>query len=207
MLLIKNLTKNIIFLLILNIIYCKELSPELLGGWGEKPLSANTEYYPKIIQETEKYLVSQGYSLEENDIIPIGLFKQILNGVNYRIICGVKKKSDDESTIFDILMRKSNNEIKMVSSKNPDHSTKDLTEKDKKGMKDAIIKHYFEKLYEIKEFEIEYEYHDLDGLHKYSVYDASVSLSNKNINVKKRVLIIHRNDRTFSVVEVPYIES
>jgi len=192
---------NIIFLLLLSITFCQRLAKDYIGGWGEKPISINSDIYRRILDTTEKYIISEGYSLEETDILPIGLFKQTLNGINYRIICAVKKKSKEEPTIFDILMHESNNEIKMISSKNPENSSTDLSDKAKKSMKNAIIKYYFKNLYEIKELNIEYEYHNIDGLYNYAIYDVSVELGNKNENIKKRVLIIYRNDRTFTVEE------
>jgi len=193
--------KNIIFLLIISKILCQKLSLDNLGGWGEKPIPSSSDLYHRILETTQKYIVSEGYTLDETDIIPFGLFKQSLNGINYRIICAVKKKTNDVPTIYDILMHSSNNEIKMISSKNPDHSSTDLSEKAKKGINNAIMKYYFKNLYEIKELNIEYEYHNFDGINNYAVYDVSVQLGNKNESVNKRVLIVYRSDRTFTVEE------
>ena len=197
----------IIFLLILiiiNINICQKLSEDILGGWGEKIISEETPDYSKNIEEVASYLKGEGYNLDETNIIPIGYFKQIVNGVNYRIICAVKKKSDDTPTIFDIFTRKSNNEIKMISSKNPDYSSVELSEKSTDKMKSAILKYYFKDLYTIKNYEIQYEYHNLAGLFNYAIYDVHVELTKGNGNdnnkdVNKRVIIIYRNDKTFTV--------
>ena len=96
--------KNIIFLLIISKILCQKLSLDNLGGWGEKPIPTSSDLYHRILETTQKYIVSEGYTLDETDIIPFGLFKQSLNGINYRIICAVKKKTNDVPTIYDILM-------------------------------------------------------------------------------------------------------
>ena len=197
----------IIFLLILiiiNINICQKLSEDILGGWGEKIISEETPDYSKNIEEVESYLKGEGYNLDETNIIPIGYFKQIVNGVNYRIICAVKKKSDDTPTIFDIFTHKSNNEIKMISSKNPDYSSVELSEKSTDKMKSAILKYYFKDLYTIKNYEIQYEYHNLAGLFNYAIYDVHVELNKGNGNdnnkdVNKRVIIVYRNDKTFTV--------
>ena len=189
-----------ILLLFINSIICQQTSQEsLIGRWGEKIITEDTPDFDKNMKVVENHLISEGYSLEKTNIIPIGFFKQIVNGINYRIICAVKKKSDDSPTIFDIFTHKSNNEIKMISSKNPEYSSIKLSEKSIDQMKIAIIKYYFEKLYTIKNFEIEYEYHNLDGLYDYAIYDVKIELENKDENVNKRVLIIYRNDRTFTV--------
>ena len=187
-------------LLIVNKIICQQNSQDsLLGRWGEKIITEQTPDFDKNLEIVENHLISEGYSLEKTNIIPIGFFKQIVNSINYRIICAVKKKSDDTPTIFDIFTHKSNNEIKMISSKNPDHSSTELSKKALNNMKVAILKYYFEKLYTIESLEIEYEYHNLDGLYDYAIYDVNVELRNKDENVNKRVLIIYRNDRTFTV--------
>ena len=201
----KNMPKNnnLIFLLLLTILFnislTQKLAKESLGGWGEKIISDKTEEYEKISEAYEKYLISEGYSHEETDFLPFGLFKQTSNGVNYRVLLAVKKKSSDSATIFDILMHKSNNEIKVISSKNPDYTSTNISEKMKKKIKDAIAKFYFKELYIASNFEIQYEYHKLSGLNDYAIYDIVAHLSNKEGNIDKRVLIVYRNDKTFTV--------
>ena len=122
----------------------------------------------------------------------------------------MKKKSDDAPTIFDIFTHKSNNEIKMISSKNPDYSSTELSEKAINQMKNAILKYYFKDLYTITNLEIQYEYHNLAGLFNYAIYDVHVELSkgnkNENENANKRVIIIYRNDKTFTVEKELEIE-
>ena len=66
-------------------------------------------------------------------------------------------------------------------------------------MERAIVKYFFEKLYTLKEMEIEYEYHKLGGLYNYAIYDVIAKLENKDENVEKRLLIVYRNDKTFTV--------
>ena len=67
-------------------------------------------------------------------------------------------------------------------------------------METSIVKYYFEKLYTVKEMEIQYEYHKLGGLYDYAIYDLIVKLNNEDDeNVEKRLLIVYRNDRTFTV--------
>ena len=39
-------------------------------------------------------------------------------------------------------------------------------------MEDSILKYYFDKLYTVKALEIQYEYHKLEGLYKYTIYDV-----------------------------------
>ena len=201
----KNMPKNnnLIFLLLLTILFnislTQKLAKESLGGWGEKIISDKTEEYEKISEAYEKYLISEGYSHEETDFLPFGLFKQTSNGVNYRVLLAVKKKSSDSATIFDILMHKSNNEIKVISSKNPDYTSTNISEKMKKKIKDAIAKFYFKELYIASNFEIQYEYHKLSGLNDYAIYDIVAHLSNKEGNIDKRLLVVYRNDKTFTV--------
>ena len=143
----------------------------------------------------------EGYSLDETDIIPFGFFKQTINGINYRLLCAVKKKSSDTPTIFDIFVHNHNNDFKLISSKSLEDSSIDISEKNKKKMEAAIMKYYIEKSYSIKEMEIEYEYHKLGGLYDYAIYDVIANLEIDDENVEKRLLIIYRNDRTFTVEE------
>ena len=189
----------LILLLIINTSYAQRLSHDLLGGWNEKELFVENEEYNLTLKSAETYLIEQGFSLDETDIIPFGFFKQIVNGINYRILCVVKEKSSKTPTIYDINFRKNNDEVKMIHAENPETSEGSLTAKEKKEIETAIIKFYFEKLYTIKEWEIKYEYHNLNGLNKYRIYDIEVELENKKENPTKRVLIVYRNDKTFEV--------
>ena len=97
------------------------------------------------------------------------------------------------------MTHKHNNEFKVLSAKKPEDSSSELSEKDKKSMETAIVKYFFEKLYTLKEMEIEYEYHKLGGLYNYAIYDVIAKLENEDENVEKRLLIVYRNDRTFTV--------
>ena len=74
-----------------------------------------------------------------------------------------------------------------------------LSYKYKKILENAIAKFYFEKLYKVKEVEIQYEYHNFDGLNKYGVYDVVAQLENEKENFSKRMLVVYRNDKTFEV--------
>jgi hypothetical protein len=200
--LLQNKRFRIYFLflsIISNITLCQKLSNELLSGWGEKVIVEKNEDFIKVLEAAEKHLSSEGYDINEYDIIPFGFFKQSINIEKYRLICGVKKKSSSNPTIFDIHLNKSGNEFKILSSKNPDHSSSNMTKKDKKKLKDAIMKYYFSKLYIVKEFEIQYEYHKIDGLNNYGIYDITAKLNSKDETFEKRVLIVYRNDKTFTV--------
>ena len=194
--------KYILIAIILNIILCQRLPNEYLETWGEKTISEKTPNYSKIVDLVEKYLVSEEeHSLEDEEIIPFGFFKQTINGVIYRLLCAVKKKSSKTPTIYDIFVHMHNNELNIMSSHKPEYSENDLSERDKKKMENAIMKYYFEKEYTINELQIEYEYHKLGGLNNYAIYDVSVELKNEDENANKRLLIIYRNDKTFTVEE------
>jgi len=198
---------NIVTIILLNFliagnIICQRLSNDLLGGWGEKVIDQKTPDFGKSIEAVEKYLVSEGYTLEEIHIIPVGFFKQVVNGINYRVLAGVKKKSSLSTTIYDIHLRKTGDDIKFISSKNPNYGSTQISDKNKKLIKNAIFKYFIAELYEVKGFEVQYEYHKIDGLHDYAIYDVEVELSNKDNNsVNKRVLVVYRNDKTFMVQE------
>ena len=193
----------ILIAIILNIILCQRLPNEYLETWGEKTISEKTPNYSKIVDLVEKYLVSEeGHSLEDEEIIPFGFFKQTINGVIYRLLCAVKKKSGNTPTIYDIIVHMHNNELNIMSAHKPEYSENDdLSERDKKKMENAIMKYYFEKEYTINELQIEYEYHKLGGLNNYAIYDVSAELKNEDENASKRLLIIYRNDKTFTVEE------
>ena len=192
--------KFLLISIIINISLCERLSNEYLEGWGEKVISEDTQDYSKILEIVENYFtLEEGYSLDETEILPFGFFKQTVNGINYRLLCTVKKKSDQTPTIFDIMTHKHNNEFKVLSAKKPEDSSSELSEKDKKSMENAIVKYFFEKLYTLKEMEIEYEYHKLGGLYNYAIYDVIAKLENEDENVEKRLLIVYRNDKTFTV--------
>jgi hypothetical protein len=195
--------KNILLIsIIFNIIKCQKLSNEFLETWGEKPINEKTKDFSDVLETAETYLVKEeGYSLDETDIIPFGFFKQTINGINYRLLCAVKKKSSDTPTIFDIFVHKHNNDFKLISSKSLEDSSIDISEKNKKKMEAAIMKYYIEKSYSVKEMEIEYEYHKLGGLYDYAIYDVIANLEIDDESVEKRLLIIYRNDRTFTVEE------
>ena len=197
----KNIIQNLLIIsLIINISLCQKLQKDLLGGWGEIKITNQSSVFSKVFEATEKYFISEGYSLDETDILPFGFFKQTLDGINYRLLCAVKKKSRDTPTIYDIILHQSNNEFKIVSTKKPDYSSSNMSPKDKNKMEDAILKYYFDKLYTVKALETQYEYHKLDGLYKYAVFDILAKVGKKNDeNITKRLLIVYRNDKTFTV--------
>ena len=197
----KNNIQNLLIIsLLINISLCQKLSKDLLGGWGEKKITNQTPIFSKVFEAAEKYFVSEGYSLDETDILPFGFFTQTLGGTNYRLLCAVKKKSSDTPTIYDIHLHQSNNELKIISTKNPDYSSSNnMSAKDKSKMEDAILKYYFDKLYTIKAVEIQYQYQKLDGLYKYAVFDVLTKVGKKDENLTKRLLIVYRNDKTFTV--------
>ena len=64
-----------------------------------------------------------------------------------------------------------------------------------------MLKYFLEKEYNLIELEIEYQYHNLGGLYNYAVYDVIANLENDDENVNKRLIIVYRNDRTFTVEE------
>ena len=199
---IKYFFRNIslaILLIILTSIQSQRLSHELLGGWNEKELTEKEPDYSQTLQSVETYISEQGFSLDETDIIPFGFFKQIVNGINYRILFAVKEKTSNVPTIYDINYHKAKSEMKMIYAKNPENSGKKLSDKDKKKLENAITKFYFEKLYKVKEVEIQYEYHNFDGLNKYGVYDVIAQLENEKEKVSKRMIVVYRNDKTFEV--------
>ena len=198
----KSISKYILLIsLLYQNILCQQISTELLGGWGEKPISdPPSQDLDLCIEATEKYLSSEGYDLNEMDVIPIGFFTQSNLGINYRLLSAVKKKSDTTPTIYDIRLRKTGtNDMKIISNENPADSSVELSEKDQKKMKIAIMKFYFEKLYKVSGLDIQYEYHNINGLNKYAIYDVEVELKNDKESVNKRVVVIYRNDKTFTV--------
>ena len=196
-----NIQKFILISLIINISLCERLPNQFLESWGEKIISEKTPDYSEIVDIVEKYYVTEeGYSLDETEIIPFGFFKQTVNGINYRLLCANKKKTELTPTIYDIMLHKHNNVFKVLSAKSLEESSTDMSEKDKKKIETSIVKYYFEKLYTVKEMEIQYEYHKLGGLYDYAVYDLIAKLKNEDDeNVEKRLLIVYRNDRTFTV--------
>ena len=199
---IKYFFRNIslaILLIILTSIQSQRLSHELLGGWNEKELTEKEPDYSQTLQSVETYISEQGFSLDETDIIPFGFFKQIVNGINYRILFAVKEKTSNVPTIYDINFHKSKSEMKIIYAKNPENSGNNLSDKDKKKLENAVLKYYFEKLYMVKELEIQYEYHNFDGLNKYGVYDVIAQLENEKEKVSKRMIVVYRNDKTFEV--------
>ena len=135
----------VILLIILTSCKSQRLSHELLGGWNEKELTEQEPDYLLTLQSVETYISEQGYSLDETDIIPFGFFKQIVNGINYRILFAVKEKTSNAPTIYDINYHKAKSEMKMIYAKNPENSGKKLSDKDKKKLENAIAKFYFEK--------------------------------------------------------------
>ena len=200
----KNITINyiLISIIITNLIFCQKLSNEYLESWGEKTISENNKQLSELLESVENYLVKEeGYSLDETDVIPFGFFKQTINGITYRLLCAIKKKSDDTPTIYDIIAHKHSDELKILSSKILEDSSTELSAKNKKKMEDAIMKFYAKELYTVKEIEIEYEYHKLGGLYNYAIYDVIANLEHNDETVEKRLLIVYRNDRTFTVEE------
>jgi hypothetical protein len=199
----KHIIQNYLLIAItLKVFLCQKLSHELLESWGEKTISETTSHYSEILETIEKYLgKEEGYTLDETDIIPFGFFKQTINGINYRVLIAVKKKSSETPTIYDIIVHNHNDEFKVISSKILDDSSVDISEKDKKKLESAVLKYFLEKEYNLIELEIEYQYHNLGGLYNYAVYDVIANLENDDENVNKRLIIVYRNDRTFTVEE------
>ena len=197
----KYTIQYIVISLILNLISCGRLSNNILSGWGEKIITNKTKLFSKIFETAEKYFANEGYKLDETDILPFGLFKQTVNGTKYRLLCAVKKKTGDTPTIYDIILQQINNEFKITNTQNPDYTSGNISEKDKKKMKYAIHKYYFDKLYTVEEIEIEYEYPKLDGLNDYAIFDVNAKVGNKKEKLNKRLIIVYRNDKTFTVEE------
>ena len=198
----KSISKYILLItLLFQNILSQRISTDLLGGWGEKQIYDPPSKDLELCLETvEKYFISEGYDINETDLIPLGFFTQSNIGINYRLLCAVKKKSKITPTIYDIHLRKTDmNDMKIISNENPGDSSVKLSEKDQKKMKIAIIKYYFEKLYKVSQLEIQYEYHNFNGLNKYAIYDVEVELKHEKESVNKRVIIIYRNDKTFTV--------
>ena len=193
--------KILLISLLYQDILCQRISTDLLGGWGEKPIpNPPSEEFELCIDIIEKYFISEGNELAELDIIPIGYFTQSNLGINYRVLIAMKKKSDEAPSIYDFILRKSDKDyMKIISNQNPEESSVKLSEKDEKKMKTAIIKFYFEKLYKVSNMEIQYEYHNINGLNKHVIYDVSAELKNDKETVNKRLMIVYRNDKTFNV--------
>ena len=198
----KSISKYILLItLLFQNILTQHISTELLGGWGEKPIYEPPSQDLQLCLETlGKYFSSEGYDLNEIDLIPLGFFTQTNIGINYRVILAFKKKSDNTPTIYDFHLRKTDmGDIKIISNENPGDSSVELSEKDQKKMKIAIMKYYFEKLYKVSQLDIQYEYHNINGLNNYVIYDVEVELKHDKESVNKRVIIIYRNDKTFTV--------
>ena len=66
-------------------------------------------------------------------------------------------------------------------------------------MKAAIMKFYFEKLYKVSNMDIKYEYHNINGLNQYAIYDVESELKNDKESFNRRMIIVYRNDKTFRV--------
>ena len=201
MLQIKKFQIYILFIsIILNVTLSDRLPDKFLSSWGEKIIHENNKDFQKALEVSEKYFVSDGYDLNDYDIIPFGFFKQTVNGTKFRLLFAVKKKSGDSPTIFDIKLNKAIDGLKVISTKKPDYSSSStLAEKSKKKMKNSIMKYYFKNLYRVGEIEVEYEYHEINGLNDYAIYDVSANLNNKTETVEARLLIVYRNDKTFTV--------
>ena len=205
----KSFSKYILLITLLHQnIFSQHISPDLLGGWGEKPIiNPPCPDLELCIGETEKYLSNEGYDLNEIDLIPIGFFTQSNVGFNYRLLCGVKKKSSITPTIYDIQLRKTDDDnMKIISTQNPGDSSQKLSEKDQKKIKAAIMKFYFDKLYKVSNLDIKYEYHNINGLNKYAIYDVEAELKNNKESFNKRLIIVYRNDKTF-VAEQELVEN
>ena len=139
-----NIQKFILISLIINISLCERLPNQFLESWGEKIISEKTPDYSEIVDIVEKYYVTEeGYSLDETEIIPFGFFKQTVNGINYRLLCAIKKKTELTPTIYDIMLHKHNNVFKVLSAKSLEESSTDMSEKDKKKIETSIVKYYF----------------------------------------------------------------
>ena len=74
--------------------------------------------------------------------------------------------------------------MKIIYAKNPENSGTNLSDKDKNNL---------------FKLEIQYEYHNFDGLNKYGVYDVIAQLENEKEKVSKRMIVVYRNDKTFEV--------
>lgn len=202
-----NIIKFFLFInCLINNFLCERLSDNLLGGWSEKICNEETKDYSTVMGNVENYLVNDGYSLDSYDLIPIGFFKQIANGINYRMIIFVKKKSSLSAQIYDIQLHKNGNDIKILSSTNPDYSSMENTKRTLSQIKDAVAKYYSTTEFEISNVEIQYEYHNIEGLHDYAIFDVTANLKSKESSPSKRLLIVYRNDRTF-VAEKELISS
>lgn len=193
--------KAIILLFIscfLSFSLCERLPENLLGGWGEKVCSESTKDYGLVMKNIETYLTDSGYSLDDYEIIPVGFFKQVVNGVNYRLIFFVKKKSSLSPTIFDIRLHKNGNDLKITSANKPGYSSSNTKEqKTLTQIKAAVAKHFLGSEYELTSVDIQYEYHKIEGLNDYAVFDVVANLKTKEESSSRRLIIVYRNDKTY----------
>ena len=106
----KKLISFIILLSFLSITQSEKISNDLLGGWGEKVITITNKDYNTVLELASNYFTENEGSLDENEIVPLGFFKRIVNEsnkINYRFICGFKSKDSKSTTLYDIQFLKS----------------------------------------------------------------------------------------------------
>ena len=198
----KKLTSFIILLSFLSITLSEKISDNLLGGWGEKVITITNKDYKTVLELASNYFTENEGSLDENEIVPLGFFKRIVNEsnkINYRFICGFKSKDSKSTTLYDIQFLKSDEDLQLLTTNSLSDSSITTVERSLTSLKNAIMKFYFGKDYKISDVEIQYQYDNIEGLNKYAVFDVTCNLSKKDEKLEKRVLVVYRNDRTFEV--------
>ena len=198
----KKLISFIILLSFLSSTLSEKISNDLLGGWGEKVITITNKDYKTVLELASNYFTENEGSLEENEIVPLGFFKRIVNEsnkINYRFICGFKSKDSKSTTLYDIQFLKSDEDLQLLTTNSLSDSSITTVERSLNSIKNAIMKFYFGKDYKISDVEIQYQYDNIEGLNKYAVFDVICNLSKKDEKLEKRVLIVYRNDRTFEV--------
>ena len=198
----KKLISFIILLSFLSITLSEKISNDLLGGWGEKVITITNKDYKTVLELASNYFTENEGSLDENEIVPLGFFKRIVNEsnkINYRFICGFKSKDSKSTTLYDIQFLKSDEDLQLLTTNTLSDSSITTVERSLNSIKNAIMKFYFGKDYKISDVEIQYQYDNIEGLNKYAIFDVTCNLSKKDEKLEKRVLVVYRNDRTFEV--------
>ena len=187
----------------ISITFSQKISDDLLGGWGEKVITEKSKDYKTVLELASNYFTENEGSLDENEIVPLGFFKRIVNEsnkINYRFICGFKSKDSKSTTLYDIQFLKSDDDLQLLTTNTLSDASDIITlERSLKNLKNSILKYYFGKDYEISDVEIQYQYDNIEGLNDYAVFDVSCNLSKKDEKLSKRLLVVYRNDRTFEV--------
>lgn len=175
------------------------------GAFAEISLDLNETGVNATKDLAKRDIISQkGYSESSYNLIPLALFSQIVNGINYKIFYGAQEKGSDSVDLFEYdiysgpFSAGADDYTITKSSELEEADTQKLTSDliRMARLKNAIGRHFFPERKGTKQEEIKKSYKKVLFNTVFHIVNAVVGDQNEKVNL----LVIEREDKTFEVI-------